>query len=134
MHAFIFLSIHPEKGGMLPGISSGDHRNWGWESWQVSYLYANESCDEHAVYFGRWLLWHIKVEHVFAVWRWCNFPRIEALDFLVIMGVYYKVNTPSRMRKYHCGVLRRYISQNIVAKTGILPSNRFTYVLYVFNW
>ena len=43
------------------------------------------------------------------------------------------------MRKYHigeilfCGVLRRYVSQNIVTITGTLRLNRFTF-LYVFNW
>ena len=42
------------------------------------------------------------------------------------------------MRKYYsreilsCGVLRRYVSQNIVAITGTLWLNRFT-LLYVFN-
>ena len=37
------------------------------------------------------------------------------------------------MRKYYCGVLRRYLSKNIVAITETLRLNRFTYVLYVFN-
>ena len=42
------------------------------------------------------------------------------------------------MRKYYsgeikfCGVLRRYVSQNILAITGNLRLNRFT-LLYVFN-
>ena len=41
------------------------------------------------------------------------------------------------MRKYYagkilfCGVLRRYVSQNIVAVTGTLQLNRFN-LLYVF--
>ena len=45
---------------------------------------------------------------------------------------------PSRMRKYQsgeilfCGVLRRYVSQNIVAITGNPQLNRFTF-FYVFN-
>ena len=34
---------------------------------------------------------------------------------------------------HYCGALRRYVSQNIVAVTGILRLNRFTF-LYVFNW
>ena len=37
------------------------------------------------------------------------------------------------MKKYYCGVLWRYLSQNFVAITGTLRLNRFTYVLYVFN-
>ena len=37
------------------------------------------------------------------------------------------------MRKYYCGVLWRYLSQNIVAIIETLRLNRFTYVLYVFN-
>ena len=32
-----------------------------------------------------------------------------------------------------CGVLRRYVPQNIVAITGNVRLNRFT-LLYVFNW
>ena len=46
--------------------------------------------------------------------------------------------SPNRMRKYYsgeilfCGVLRRYVSQNIVAITGTLRLNRFV-LLYVFN-
>ena len=46
--------------------------------------------------------------------------------------------SPNRMRKYYsgeilfCGVLRRYVSQNIVAVTGTLRLNKFT-LLYVFN-
>ena len=46
--------------------------------------------------------------------------------------------SPNRMRKYYsgeilfCGVLRRYVSQNIVAVTGTLRLNIFT-LLYVFN-
>ena len=66
-----------------------------------------------------------------------------ALDFRVIMhdmqALIKKEISPSRMRKYYsgemlfCGVLRRYISQNIVAITfGNLRLNRFT-LFYVFN-
>ena len=73
----------------------------------------------------------------------CNFPRMEALDFCVIMhdmqALIKKEISPSRMRKYYsgemlfCGVLRRYISQNIVTITfGNLRLNRFT-LFYVFN-
>ena len=46
--------------------------------------------------------------------------------------------SPNRMRKYcsgeilFCGVLSRYVSQNIVAVTGTLRLNIFT-LLYVFN-
>ena len=58
-------------------------------------------------------------------------------DLITIHGrrtqVYLKkANTPSGTRKYYCGVLRRYVSQNIVSITGTLPLNRFT-LLYVFN-
>ena len=55
------------------------------------------------------------------------------------MHAYKKVNNPSRMRKYYsggilyCGVLRHYVSQNIVTITGSLRLNRFR-LLYVFNW
>ena len=48
-----------------------------------------------------------------------------------VQGIIKKVNTPSRMRKYYCGVLRRFLSQNIVAITGTLRLNRFN-LLYVF--
>ena len=68
---------------------------------------------------------------------------MEALDFHVIMhdmqALIKKEISPSRMRKYYsgemlfCGVLRRYISQNIVAITfGNLWLNRLT-LFYVFN-
>ena len=68
---------------------------------------------------------------------------MEALDFRVIMhdmqALIKKEISPSRMRKYYsremlfCGVLRGYISQNIVAITfGNLQLNRFT-LFYVFN-
>ena len=62
---------------------------------------------------------------------------MEALDFRVIMHDMQAIS-PSRMRKYYsgeilfCGVLRRYVSQNIVAITGNLRLNRFT-LFYVFN-
>ena len=36
------------------------------------------------------------------------------------------------MGKYFFGVLRRYVSQNIIAITGTLRLNRLT-LLYVFN-
>ena len=68
---------------------------------------------------------------------------MEALDFCVMMhdiqALIKKKISPSRMRRYHsgkilfCGVLRRYVSQNIVAITfGNLRLNRFT-LFYVFN-
>ena len=67
---------------------------------------------------------------------------MEALDFRVIMhdmqALIKKEISQSRMRKYYsgeiqfCGVLRRYVSQNIVAITGNLRLNRFT-LFYVFN-
>ena len=68
---------------------------------------------------------------------------MEALDFRVIMhdmqALIKKEIFPSRMRKYNCsgeilfcGVLRRSVSQNIVAITGNLQLNRFT-LFYVFN-
>ena len=68
---------------------------------------------------------------------------MEALDFRVIMydiqALIKNEISPSRMRKYHsgkilfCGVLRRYVSQNIVAITfGNLRLNRFA-LFYVFN-
>ena len=68
---------------------------------------------------------------------------MEALDFCVIIhdmqALIKKEISPSRMRKYYsgemlfCGVLRRYISQNIVTITfGNLRLNRFT-LFYVFN-
>ena len=69
---------------------------------------------------------------------------MKALDFRVIVqdmqALIKKEILPSRMRKYYsgeillCGVLRRYVSQNIVAITfGNLRLNRFT-LFYVFNW
>ena len=67
---------------------------------------------------------------------------MKALDFRVIMhdmrALIKKEISPSKMGKYYsgeilfCGVLRRYVSQNIVAITGNLRSNRFT-LFYVFN-
>ena len=68
---------------------------------------------------------------------------MEALDFCVMMhdiqALIKKKISPSRMRIYHsgkilfCGVLRRYVSQNIVAITfGNLRLNRFT-LFNVFN-
>ena len=67
---------------------------------------------------------------------------MEALDFRVIMhdmqALIKKEMSPSRMRKYYsweilfCSVLRRYVSQNIVAIIGNLRLNRFTF-FYVFN-
>ena len=61
---------------------------------------------------------------------------MEALDFRVIMhdmqAMIKKEISPSRMRKYYsweilfCGVLRRYVSQNIGAVTGNLRLNRLT--------
>ena len=44
------------------------------------------------------------------------------------------------MRKYYseeilfCGVLRRYVSQNIVAITGTLRLNRFICCMYLTDW
>ena len=57
------------------------------------------------------------------------FPRMEALDFRLFMhymqALIKKEIYPSRMGKYSgeilfCGVLRHYVSQNIVAVTGNL--------------
>ena len=31
-----------------------------------------------------------KIDHISAVWQWCNFPRIEALHFRVIIYAYLK--------------------------------------------
>ena len=69
---------------------------------------------------------------------------MEALYFRVIMydmqALIKKEISPSRMRKYYsgeillCGVLRRYVAQNIVAIAfGNLRLNGFT-SFYVFNW
>ena len=67
---------------------------------------------------------------------------MEALDFRVIMhdmrALIKKEISPSKMGKYYsgeilfCGVLRRYVSQNIVAITGNLRLNIFT-LFDVFN-
>ena len=67
---------------------------------------------------------------------------MKALDFCVIMrdmqALIKKEISPSRMGKYYsgeilfCGVLRRYVSQNIVSITGNLRLNRFT-LFYLFN-
>ena len=57
------------------------------ESWRLS-LYANESCDEHAVYFWRWRKWRTQL---ITFWLFGNdviFPRIEAPDFRVIIHAY----------------------------------------------
>ena len=69
---------------------------------------------------------------------------MEALDFRVIMhdmrALIKKEISPSKMGKYYsgeilfCGVLRRYVSQNIVAITGNLRLNTYRFTLfYVFN-
>ena len=42
-------------------------------------LYANETCDEHAIYE---MTCH--VNHFFDIWQWCNFSGIEALKFSCI--------------------------------------------------
>ena len=67
---------------------------------------------------------------------------MEALDFRVIMhdmrALIKKEIFSSKMGKYYsgeilfCGVLRRYVSQNIVAITGNLRLNSFT-LFDVFN-
>ena len=67
---------------------------------------------------------------------------MEALDVRVIMhdmrALIKKEISPSKMGKYYsgeilfCGVLRRYVSQNIVAITGNLRLNSFT-LFDVFN-
>ena len=46
-------------------------------------LYANESCDEHAIHFRR-LKWRAHVNHFFDIWQWCNFSAIEAFEFSCI--------------------------------------------------
>ena len=67
---------------------------------------------------------------------------MEALDFRVIMhdmrALIKTEISPSRMGKYYsgkilfCGVLRRYVSQNVVAIPGNVRLNRFT-LFYLFN-
>ena len=63
---------------------------------------------------------------------------MEALDFRVIMHDMQALIKKEISRKSYsgeilfCGVLRRYVSQNIVAITGNLRLNRFT-LFYVFN-
>ena len=57
------------------------------ESWRLS-LYANESCDEHAVYFWRWRKWRTQL---ITFWLFGNdviFRLIEAPDFRVIIHAY----------------------------------------------
>ena len=60
---------------------------------------------------------------------------MEALDFRVIMhdtqALIKKEISPSRMEILFCGVLRRYVSRNIVAITGNLRLNSFS-LFYVF--
>ena len=53
---------------------------------------------------------------------------------MYVQGIIKKVNTPSRMRKYYCGVLRRFLSQNIVAITGTLRLNRFFVCIFKIDW
>ena len=63
---------------------------------------------------------------------------MEALDFRVIMHDMQALIKKEISRKSYsgeilfCGVLRRYVSQNIVAITGNLRLNRFT-LFYVFT-
>ena len=63
---------------------------------------------------------------------------MEALDFRVIMHDMQALIKKEISRKSYsgeilfCGVLRRYVSQNIVAVTANLRLNRFT-LFYVFN-
>ena len=62
---------------------------------------------------------------------------MEALDFRVIMHDMQALIKKEISRKSYsgeilfCGVLRRYVSQNIVAVTGNLRLNRFTLVLCI---
>ena len=61
---------------------------------------------------------------------------MEALDFRVIMHDMQALIKKEISRKSYsgeilfCGVLRRYVSQNIVAVTGNLRLNRFTLFYY----
>ena len=63
---------------------------------------------------------------------------MEALDFRVIMHDMQALIKKEISRKSYsgeilfCGVLRRYVSQNIVSITGNLRLNRFT-LFYLFN-
>ena len=50
MQSFLFFCRWDLVCG--PRVPSEDRGNWGKESWRLS-LYANESRDEHAVYFRR---------------------------------------------------------------------------------
>ena len=64
---------------------------------------------------------------------------MEILDFRLIMhdmqALIKKEISPSRMRKYYsgeilfCGVLRRYVSQNIVVISGNLLLNTYRFTL-----
>ena len=68
----------------------------------------------------------------FAVWQWCNFPRFRSPCFSCNYARELKSKCYSEEILF-CGVLRRDVSQNIVAITGTLRLNRFT-LLHVFNY
>ena len=69
--------------------------------WKLS-LYANESCDGHAVYFRLWLKW----QAIFITFLLCNFSRIEALEICVIIHAYCL-----RPQTYFRSLLRRVLNQ-----------------------
>ena len=65
-----------------------------------SFIVCKWAFDEHAVYFRQWLKWRTSnVHQVFALWQWCNFSRIKALDFRLFIHVFsINLETNSRIR------------------------------------
>ena len=48
-------------------------------------LCADESCDEHAIYFRQCRIeMTCHFNHFFDLWQWCNFSGIETLEFSCI--------------------------------------------------
>ena len=79
-----FFRVCTKRWVMVPDIISK------WRLWKLVgccklSLYANESCDGHAIFiFGMMCYLH----HIFASRQWRNFSRIEAFDVRLFIYTY----------------------------------------------
>ena len=118
-NVFFFFVGPSRKGGKLPGVPNGDRGNWfvttfivcKWALWWACGLSSAVNEMTHVSWKRFRCLAMTKFSPNRDPWLSCNYAR---------------VNTPSRMGRYSRGVLRRYVSQNIVAITVTLRLNRFT--------
>ena len=82
-----FFRVCTKRWVMVPDIISK------WRPWKLVgccklSLYANESCDGHAILFSAMIEMMRYLHHIFASWQWCNFSRFEAFDFLLFIYTY----------------------------------------------